>query len=515
MSSQLPSQYFSQFKGIREYNGININGQISALSCKNVELFKTDIGNGTGIKTVDGDKLFKALPDGYKAIKNFTSVQDGVSYMFIYGETEEKGTLFCVDVFGALNTIIDDLTVTGNANGLTMLYGEYDIFIFTNGIDKYSVCFAQVEQVREITAVDNKGRDINWLSMTAWNGALYVASQYGVHFSHKNDIYTWNDTVNGVEDSGYIEFGKKVTAVIAFATGLFIFTSTGVSHLNTTPNDTENAILKDVAMNGCFSFESLVSHDTFLFFYDDNQKGIFYIQMTDTGQTRPTGPVSREIQSFLTEDIKTFKMFSCVYSSYNEIWLLINDRIVIYDYINQEFLERVMQPINGLCMYKNRPYVCGNDGKIKAEKISETFSGEYYPAEYVTSIINMGSNSNLKKEKTPVLLVLNENFVNNFYVEVTADFKTKNPKPIRAKISNEGVWAPENDEDVEITSNMLWDEAFFASEDYYKKRVVSITIPPTWYTINFRFFTKEIGDGFNIVALEMKRLKEKTKTRGR
>jgi hypothetical protein len=30
-----------------------------------------------------------------------------------------------------------------------------------------------------------------------------------------------------------------------------------------------------------------------------------------------------------------------------------------------------------------------------------------------------------------------------------------------------------------------------------------------------RFFTQEIGDGFNIVAMEMKRLKEKTKTKGR
>ena len=516
MANQIPSQYYEQFKGIREFNGITYNGQLSALTCKNVELFKTEIGNGTGIRTVSGDKLFITLPDGYKAIKNFTSIQGGVSYMFIYGENAEKGTLFYVDVLGTLKTIIDDFTLTGQANGLTMQYGEFDIFVFTNGEQAKTICFDQSEQVRAIEATDNKGRALKWLSMDEWNGTLVVASQYGVHGSHKNDIYTWGDVVNGTEDSWYIDFGKKVTAVKTFSTGLFIFTADDISHLNTTPNDTENAILKDVAMNGCYSFESLVSHDTFLFFYDEKQKGIFYIQMTDTGQTRPTGPVSKEVQSFMTGDIKTFKMYSCVYSTFNEIWLLIDDKVLIYDYINQEFTERVMPPINGLCMYKNRPYVCGNDGKIKAEKVSETFEGVYYPAEYKTSVINMGSNSNMKKQKTPILLVLNENFTNNFYVEVSANFKAKNPKKVKVKVSNEGVWAPEgNVDDIEITSNMLWDEAFWASEDYYKKRVIEISTPQTWYTLSVRFFTQEIGDGFNIVAMEMKRLKEKTKTKGR
>lgn len=516
MANALPSQIFEQFKGIREFNGVSYGGQISALSCKNVELFKTDIGNGTGIRTVFGDKLFKQLPSGYKAIKDFTSIQDGVSYMFIYGENETKGTLFYVDVLGNLNTIINDLSVTGKCNGLTMAYGEYDIFIFTNGVEAYSVNFSSSNDVVKINAVDNKGRILNWLSMDEWNGSLIIASQYGIHGSHKNDIYTWDDTVDGVEDSWYIEFGKRVTAVVTFSTGLFIFTDSDCSHLNTTPNDTTNARLQNVAMNGCFSFESFVCHDTFLFFYDDNQKGVFYIQMTDTGQTRPVGSVTKEIQSFLIGDIKTFKMYSCIYSTYNEIWLLIDNKVIIYDYSNQEFIERVMSPINALCMYKNKVYVCDNNGHIKAEKISETFTSEYYPAEYKTSIINMGSNSNLKKQKTPILLVLNENYVNNFYVEITANFKTKNPKKVVVKISNEGVWAPEDDNSgIEITDNMLWDKAFWASEDYYKKKVVEISTPQTWYTMSVRFFTQEVGDGFSIVAMELKRLKEKTKTKGR
>lgn len=533
MANALPSQIYDQFKGIREYNGINHSGQISALSCKNVELFKSDIGNGTGIRTVAGDKLMFELPTGYKAIKNFSFAPSGSTYMIIYGESEadDRGALFIYDVYGAIYELETTeegfkFDVTGECNGITMAYGDFDIFVFTNGkqavtlkITGYDIENKKVRtEIKQIKAKWSKTHSeadevpLTWLSMAEWNGQLVVASQFGVNASHKNDIYTWNDIANGVEDSWYIEFGKKVTAVVTFSTGLFIFTDKDCSHLNTTPNDTTNARLQNVAMNGCFSFESIVAHETYLFFYDDNQKGIYYIQMTDTGQTRPTGSVSKEIQSFLTESIQTFKMYSCVYSTYNEIWLLINDKIVIYDYANQEFIERKMHKITGLCMYSNRPCVC-SDNKILAEKMSETFSGTYYGAEYTTSIINMGSNTNLKKQKTPILLVLNENEINNFYVELTANFKTKNPKKIVLKVGNEGIWA--SDDDVDVTSNMLWDSMNWASEDSYKKRVVEISTPQTWYTMSIRFYTENEGEGFSIVAMELKRLKEKTKTKGR
>lgn len=519
MANALPSLVFDQFKGIREQTGLNYGNSISATSCKNVEFFKSEIGSATGIRTVEGDKVFVSLPDDYKAIKAFNSIQDGKAYMFIYGENETQGKLFYVNYLDNLEELdtseIITFKATGECNGLTMSYGEYDVFIFTNGEQAISVCFAQdtTDKIKVINAVDNKERTLKWLSMTEWNGFLVVASQYGVHSSHKNDLYTWNDVVDGVEDSWYIEFGKKITAVVAFSTGLFMFTDSDCSYINTTPNDTSNAMLQNVAMNGCFSFESITVHDTYLFFYDDKQKGVFYIQITDTGQTRPVGSVTKEIQSYFSGDIDTCKMYSCIYATYNEIWLLINDKVLIFDYINQEFTERVMHEINSVCMYKNQIFVT-HENKVYGEKISETFAGEYYPAEYKTSIINMGSNSNLKKQKTPILLVLNSNATNNFYVEITADFKTKNPKHINLKIANGGVFAPE-EEGAEITDNMKWDLAYFASENYEKKRVVEISTPQTWYTLNVRFFTKEKGDGFNIVAMELKRLKEKTKTKGR
>lgn len=534
MANTLPDLIFNNFCGIREQNGVNYGNQISAVTCKNVELFKSEIGNATGIRTVNGDKFFVSLPDGYKAVKSFSSVQDGKEYLFIYGENKALNIskLFYISYSNVIKTIevpneIEEeeekeeetentkpfnFSVTGKCNGITMAYGEYDVFIFTNGIEAISVCFSADVPIRQINAIDNQGRRLKWLSMTEWNGFLVVASQYGVHSSHKNDIYTWDDVVDGVEDSWYIDFGKRVTAVIAFSTGLFMFTDSDCSYINTTPNDTSNAIKQNVAMNGCFSFESLVVHDTYLFFYDDKQKGVFYIQITDTGQTRPVGSVTKEVQSYFTTELDTCKMYSCIYSTYNEIWLLINDKVLIYDYLNQEFVERDMRKINSICLYKNNVLTTSETG-VYIEKISETFAGEYIPAEYQTSVINMGSSSNLKKQKMPLLLVLNSGAVNNFYVEITANYKAKNPKKINLKIANGGVFANEN-ENAEINDNSKFDIALFCSENSEKKRVVKVSLPRIWYTLSIRIFTKEKGDGFNIIAMEMKRMKEKTKTIG-
>lgn len=513
MANILPDQIFEQFKGIRQKNGVNVGGQISAIAAKNVELFKSDIGDATGIRTTQGNKTIYRLPEGYKAIKMFPSKQDGINYLLIYGETAEKGTLFYLDLFNNVNTLVDELPVTGKCNGLTMQYGEYDIFVFSNGEKAYTVNLVTNEN-KEITAVDNKERTIKWLSMTGWNGQLYVASQYGVHFSHKNDIYTWNDVVNGVEDSGYIEFGKRVTAVKSFSTGLLIFTEDDISHLNTTPNDTKTAILQNVAMNGCLSYESLVVHDTYLFFYDHNQKNIFYMQITDTGQTRPTGPIAKEVQTYFDGEIQRFSMHSCIYATYNEIWLLIDNKTLVYDYNQHEFIERDMPTANSICMFRNRVFSCNNAGEIRQEKVTELYDGEFMPAEYQTSFINMGSSSNMKKQKTPILLVLQKDHINSFYVEVTANFKKKNPKRILIKVENEGVWADENPE-VVAGDESLWDVAVWTEMDYYARRVVAISTPNTWYSISVRFFTQEAGDGFSIISMEMKRLKEKTKTQGR
>lgn len=522
MSIPVESQIFESFKGIREYNGQNSGGVITALSCKNVELVQSEIGSATGIRSMLGNGLMYQLPKDYKVINAFESIQDDVHYLLIYGETETNGALFYVGVDNQLKTLKDDFSVTGECSGLTMTDSAYDVFVFSTGKEAYTVCFTSdigyydvVKNynpvaipdggyIATINAVDYKGRKIKWLSMTDWNGFLVVASDYGVHSSHQNDIYTWNEDPQDIADSWYIDFSRHITAVCAFTGGLYIFAQDECSLLTTTPNDTNNSVLKTSAGVGCFSYTSLVKHDTYLFFYDNRQKNVYYLNATDTtGQTKPSGPVAKEIQSYFS-DVKKFKMFSCVYNARNEIWCLINDNILIFDYLQQEWISRVEQEINSVVLFDNKIYSGDEYGNIRQERINNYFSESYYPSEYRTTYINIGSNTNMKKQKTPLLVTLNTEYTNDFYVQLICNGKEKNPKHVFIKNANTAKY-----------DEAKFNQAVYAGKPKYNKLVVEVSTPQTWYTLGVRVFTKTQGQGFHISSIELKNIKAKTKTRGR
>ena len=96
MSYSIEPFVYEQFKGIREYNGVNTGGQISAIKCSNVQLVQTEIGSNTGIKSMDGNSVVYTLPIGYETIEVFKTNQDGVNYTLIYGENDLQGALFYV-----------------------------------------------------------------------------------------------------------------------------------------------------------------------------------------------------------------------------------------------------------------------------------------------------------------------------------------------------------------------------------------------------------------------------------
>lgn len=519
MSYAIEPLIFEKFKGIREYNGVNSNGEISAITCSNVELVQTEIGNNTGIKSMYGNSIIYSLPPEYKVIGIFKSQQEGIEYKFIYGENNEKGTLFYINLSENVEILIDNLTKTGNCNGITMSSSAYDVFVFTNGAEIKTVCFTSDEsygeQIKTITATDDQNREIKWLSMTEWNGFLVVASDYGVHSSHQNDIYTWKEEggAQDIADAWHIDFSKKVTAVFAFTGGLYIFTANDCSLLNTTPNDIVNAIMKTSAGIGCYSYQSLVKHDLYLFFYDNHQKNVYYLSATDTtGQIRPNGPAAKEIQSYFKK-IDSFKMYSCIYDNRNEIWCLINDNILIYDYTQNEWVTRQEQNIETLILSENNIFTGDEFGNIYVENINNNFSGQFYPSIYKTTFINAGSNSNLKKQKTPLLLTLNADYVNDFWVQLTVNNKPKNPKRVKLNKNSQGVFAPE-DSSVSLP-NMRYGTAKYSEENTYKKTVVEISTPQTWYTIGIKIFTDTLGQGFYINSMELKNIKVKTKTKGR
>ena len=530
MSYQIEPQMYQNFKGIREFNGVNAGGEISAITSENVEFVQTEIGSATSIKSMYGNKLYKSLGLNYNVVGIFETQQDDLVYKIIYAEDDTQGKLFYIGIDDQVNEIQATFTKTGECNGLTMSSSAFDVFIFTNGEERKALCFTNdqayeaviegkstvrigtIGYLTDIDAKDRNNNPIKWLSMTEWNGFLVVASQRGVNSSHQNDIYVWNEDPQDVADSWYIEFSKKVTAVASFTGGLYIFTATECSLLNTTPNDTTNSKLITSSGVGCFSYSSLVKHDTYLFFYDNQQKNVYYLAVTDTtGQTKPTGPVAKEIQSYL-ENPRKIKMFSCVYNKKNEIWCLVDDNILILDYTQQEWTTRKEQSINTLTVSQNTVLSGDNIGNIYIENVGKDFSGSFYPSEYTTTIINLGTNTNLKKQKTPLLLTLDTNYTNDFWVQIIRNSKAKNPK--RVKVSFVGDSRYTNDDETPNEDNS-YDNAIFVPETIYNKRVVEISTPQTWYTLGVRIYTDTKGQGFFINSMELKNLKGKTKTKGR
>lgn len=530
MSYAIDPLIYDQFKGIREFNGVNAGNQISAITCNNVELVQTEIGNNTGIRSMSGNAVIHALPLGYKALGIFKTVQDGITYRIIYGENGTKGTLFYVGLADVVTVLVDNLTKTGECNAITMASSAYDVFVFTNGVEVKTVCFTNDEAysdvikdhnpvefdlgyIADIEAEDHLGRKVTWLSMTEWNGFLVVASPTGVNASHQNDIYKWNDDPQDVADSWYIDFSKKVTAVYGFTGGLYIFTQDDCTLLTATPNDMANSVMRTSAGIGCYSYTAITKHDLYLFFYDDNQKNVYYLTATDTtGQIKPTGPVAREIQSYFKR-IEQFKMYSCIYDNRNEVWCLINDNILIFDYAQQEWVTRQEQKINGLALIDNSILTAGENGVIYIENVNDDFHGAYYPSVYQTTFINVASNTNLKKQKTPLLITVNSNFTNKFYVQLTINNKAKNPKKVFLERISTGIYAKEDGTSTDPRTK--FGTAKYSPENTYKKTVVEISTPQTWYTMGIKIFTEELGQGFFITSMELKNMKVKTKTRGR
>jgi hypothetical protein len=539
MAVSLEPLIFDRFKGIREFNGVNYGGEISAITCDNVELVQTEIGNNTGIKTMSGNTELYNLPEGYSIKGVFASEQDNIIYRFIYAETDTKGVLFYVDINSTPQVLVDNIEKSGMCNGLTMSSSAYDVFIFTNGIEAYSVCFTTEstygDQVKPINftesggtktyKTDRLGNNIKFIAMAIWNGRLVVATDYGVRASHDNDIYTWNDDPTTEADSWYINYTEKVTALYAYTGGLFIFTDDNTDFLNANPNSSSSMLVTTAGV-GCHNFNSIVKHDTYLFFYSNIQKNIYMIQNIDNGQTRPTGPLAKEVQSAF-KDIKDIKLYSCIYDNKNEIWVLITDnsnkqKTYIYDYNRGEWLTRSGMTITTLCLINNT-LLSALGKKVYVECTGDTYNGVYVGSLYQTCFINAGSNTNLKKQKTPLLIVLNDSYTNDFYVQLIVNGKPKKEKHIKLGKGSAGVYGS-TEEQLEVTpDNQIYGSTEDTSENCahygeynpYSKKVVEVSTPQTWYTLSIRILTRERGQGFYIYSMELKNMKAKLKTRGR
>lgn len=524
VSFPTPANYiWNNFKGIRTRNGVNTNGQMSAVVCQNIDFVPNTVNADVQIRSTLGNYLVAQYPD-YKLIKGFESIQkisenkQAVKYCFVYAENDTQGILLKFNFENSLfEEVVTALTVTGQANGITMIDSAYDVFVFTNGVDYYSVNFAVSPSVKKIEPkYDNKA--ITGLAMCEQSGALVIGSPNGVVLSsRKGDIYDWDYVLSSDDKTKawYQLFGKGITAIVPYIGGLLVFTEDDNTLLVGNGSDVTDFQRKDASLGGCMSFESWCQHDKYIFFYDNVQKNVYYYTETDIGQKQLGEPIAPEVQKFF-DNVTRLQMVSYIGDNRNEIWLLANDFKLIYDYYVNEWTERVCQDLTSYFVYDNAVYSTTPDGKLlkeKAESNNGVFDGMFYPSVYKMQTINLGSYSNMKEMEMQPLFTVTQNFNNKFWLDCEIDGKKTKSKFVQM-YSKSGVWGDDSDPTV-VPSDESWDVAVFAYENDAVTQQVKGKFISNWYYIQFTIQTVEKGQDFNIVAFELKGITQETDTIGR
>ena len=266
-------------------------------------------------------------------------------YLLLYAESESEGVLVKYDSANGITQIQDDFSVTGQANGITMLDNAYNTFIFTNGIEYYAWC-PDGSTVLQQLSPQYDGSDVTGLALCEQDGSLVIGCNEGVVLaSRKGDITDWDYvTPSDTNKPWYQLFGKAVTAVVPYIDALLVFTEEDSTVLQGNMSDADSAKRADASLGGCMSFESWCKHDKYLFFYDNRQKNVYYYMQNDYGQKVLGEPIAPEVQKFFNK-VTRLQMVSYIGNNRSEIWLLANNFKLIYDYFVHEWAERKCQEL--------------------------------------------------------------------------------------------------------------------------------------------------------------------------
>lgn len=525
--------FMQNFRGIRKVNpvvDVQSAGIISAVSCRNVELKYTENGDNVGIFTAKGNKAVKDI--GKTVIGQFESVQGGVAYWFVYAVDDTQGYIYRYNPLDdSLTLLKDGLTKTNVCNGITIAQGYYDWFVFTNGIDDYlGICMDQEleeDRVQFLNATDAESRDIRGLGLEAYDGRLVTFCENRVHWSAQSNIFDWSssdpDVITG---PAYQEFDRNITAIIYYNDMLIAFTNEYSTYFKGNPGDATNFERGGASGGGCASFKSVIKFDNKLFYYDNIAKNVFAYYLLDSGQTRPTDGLANNVIDFFVglyqDKLSEIEVISYVSGDRSEIWFklpyLDENKILIYDYLKQEWIERKAQDdIKALAVVNGGLY-SATGTKLLKEYLTTSFDGVYIPAEYKMNVINLNSDSNLKVPKMPLIMTLDFDYENDFYIEFIYD-----DRPDRSKVkhivklgSGYLIWSKSADDE----NGGLWaldenDPAGGIWVDQDKNNVMfNLAGLLNFKQLQIRVYTEESPQEFGIKRFELKRVKTKTKTIG-
>lgn len=516
-----PASYkFNTFKGIRTRNGIASGNVISATECINVDFVPSSYDAGVVIQTTKGNIKTFELTDtyaDYTIIKGFEFESEGTKYQILYCEDDNNGILI-YDNDGAITEIIsasENLSVTGQANAITMLDNAYNTFIFTNGIEYYAWC-PDGQTVLQQLNPEYENSAVTGLALCEQDGSLVIGCNEGVVLaSEKGDITNWNynDPASSVKPWFQL-FGKPVTAVVPYIDALLVFTQEDSTVLTGNFSTTTDAVRKDASLGGCMSFESWVKHDKYIFFYDNKQKNLYYYLQNDYGQKVLGEPIAPEVQKYFN-NITRLQMISYIGNNRSEIWLLSNSFKLIYDYFIGEWTERQCQELTSYFVFDNNVYSTSAN-KVLKEKSGNIgiFDEEFYPSKYAMQLINLGSFSNMKEMEIQPLVSVTADFNNTFYIDCEIDGKKVKTKYVKA-YNNGAVWGDDSPQDENTPDNELWDEQVFPSEDDSVIQQIKGKFISNWYYLRFAFRTNARSDDFSITGFELKGITQETDTTGR
>lgn len=506
----------NNFAGIKRVVSEFSSSQITASDLQNVELFFTGVNSGVGIRTMKGNTSALTLGSEEENIINiFQSIQGDSTYFFVHTETSIEGRLYTFSKESStLFLKYSGLELTGKSCAVDFAQGWKDLFIFSTGKEFLSVQMGAYDddgesiEVTKFAPKDVDGRDVNGLGLSIFDGRLWVFNGNTLWYSVKENCLDFaTEDTNITTSAGYIEYTKKITAIYPYLGKLAVFHRDSSSLISV--NSDFSYSQTDESPGGCAGINALIFHGTELYFYDDTKKGVFSFSQVVNGDKTLGNNIAIDVQEELLKidsaQLDKIKTLSLVESEKNEIWFLLPtfddnySTILIYDYINKQWLKRKSQKLVDIKIIDNIFY-SASQKSIFYEYEGETFNGEFIESYYNCSTLNLSSDNTIKTLYSPPKVTLDKNLCNDFFVKYVKNYDSIKTPRIKRIITET------------IKRLFYWDISLWDSDTIFRPKsiVYTVKIPiSTFKTLNLSFFTSQPKQGFSIKNIEFSKIKVK------
>lgn len=507
----------NNFAGIKRVVSDFSSTQITASDLQNVELFFTGVNSGVGIRTMKGNTALLTLGSNDEHIINiFQSVQGDSTYFFVHTETSSEGRLYTFSKESSTLVLKKSgLKLSGQSCAIDFAQGWDDLFIFSTGKEFLSVQMGAYNEQGESVEVtkfapkDVDGRDVNGLGLSIFDGRLWIFNGNTLWYSVKENCFDFaTEDTNITTSAGYIEYAKKITAIYPYLGTLAVFHRDSSSLISV--NSDYSYSQTDESPGGCAGQNALIFHGTELYFYDHTKKGVFAFSQVVNGDKTLGNNIAIDVQEELLQidqfNLDKIKTVSVIQSEKNEIWFLLptadNDysTILIYDYINKQWLKRKSQKLVDIKIIDNIFY-SATSKNILYEYTGETFNGKFIEAYYNCSTFNLSSDNTIKTLYMPPKVTLDKEAYNDFFVKYVKNYDSiKSPKTKRIVSET-------------LKKLFCWDVSYWDTDTIFKPKTIvsTVKIPiSTFKTLDLSFYTDRLAQGFAIKNIEFQKIKVKT-----